>query len=568
MLKFSYLSKIIALSLIFILSNNSFAQEKGVLSGNFYANFNAFLTDSAIGAVNSNSPQYGKDYSSAEAWLFLNYRFKGFDFALRYDAFNNSNLLITNSSFTGQGLGFWSISKSIDNFNITVGNFYDQFGSGLVFRSFENRLIGLDNAMRGVKLEYHFKNIVLKGFTGQMRKGREERFEYYEDVLKGLNAEYFKYLKSGISLNIGASVVNRTLTDESMSPIVSEINGLSNNDLKFEPRWNAFAYNGYLTSNWKSWTLSAEYVGKTPDPTLFIPGPYSDSATNIYKESNGYIANVELGYARRRLGKNKKGGLGINVKYREINEYDFRNAPGDGSLDGVISFQSAMSHQNTYRLLARYNSPAQALGERGYYADLQWTFNKKRSFNLNLSRVELPDGNMFQFNGNTLYFERYLQFTEKFNNRVQMKLGVQLIDYNQEIYEQKPDYKLVKTVTPFGEVSYQFNPTTSLRVEAQYLETTGDLGSFFNAVAELTISPKYSFAISDMVNTKPVRQSTNPLVANRVLHYPTVFAKYNIKTTSFSLSYIKQVEGVNCTGGICRLEPAFSGVRFTVSSVF
>ncbi|MFN9380586.1 MAG: DUF6029 family protein, partial [Bacteroidota bacterium] len=36
----------------------------------------------------------------------------------------------------------------------------------------------------------------------------------------------------------------------------------------------------------------------------------------------------------------------------------------------------------------------------------------------------------------------------------------------------------------------------------------------------------------------------------------------------FSLSYIKQVEGVICTGGICRLEPAFSGVRLSLNSSF
>ncbi|HEY1045054.1 MAG TPA: DUF6029 family protein [Bacteroidia bacterium] len=34
------------------------------------------------------------------------------------------------------------------------------------------------------------------------------------------------------------------------------------------------------------------------------------------------------------------------------------------------------------------------------------------------------------------------------------------------------------------------------------------------------------------------------------------------------MSYIKQVQGVNCTGGICRVEPAFSGVRLSLSTSF
>jgi hypothetical protein len=36
----------------------------------------------------------------------------------------------------------------------------------------------------------------------------------------------------------------------------------------------------------------------------------------------------------------------------------------------------------------------------------------------------------------------------------------------------------------------------------------------------------------------------------------------------YTFGYLKQQQGVNCSGGICRLEPAFSGVRFTVSTNF
>jgi hypothetical protein len=57
-------------------------------------------------------------------------------------------------------------------------------------------------------------------------------------------------------------------------------------------------------------------------------------------------------------------------------------------------------------------------------------------------------------------------------------------------------------------------------------------------------------------------------IENRVLHYPTIFMSYNHNNSFYTLSYLKQQQGVNCSGGICREEPAFSGVRFTVSSNF
>jgi len=57
-------------------------------------------------------------------------------------------------------------------------------------------------------------------------------------------------------------------------------------------------------------------------------------------------------------------------------------------------------------------------------------------------------------------------------------------------------------------------------------------------------------------------------ITDEILHYPSVFASYNSGKNIFSLAYLKQQAGVNCSGGICRVEPAFSGVRFTMNSNF
>jgi hypothetical protein len=36
----------------------------------------------------------------------------------------------------------------------------------------------------------------------------------------------------------------------------------------------------------------------------------------------------------------------------------------------------------------------------------------------------------------------------------------------------------------------------------------------------------------------------------------------------FGVSYVKQVEGIVCTGGVCRYEPAFNGVRLNLQARF
>jgi hypothetical protein len=64
-----------------------------------------------------------------------------------------------------------------------------------------------------------------------------------------------------------------------------------------------------------------------------------------------------------------------------------------------------------------------------------------------------------------------------------------------------------------------------------------------------------------MINVIPKKYS-------KVEHFYTALVNYNLGSQIFSLGYIKQVEGVVCTGGICRYEPAFNGVRLQVQSRF
>ena len=53
-----------------------------------------------------------------------------------------------------------------------------------------------------------------------------------------------------------------------------------------------------------------------------------------------------------------------------------------------------------------------------------------------------------------------------------------------------------------------------------------------------------------------------------IIHYPRADVFYSTGSTRFGFSYVKQVDGIVCTGGVCRLEPAFSGVKATLSTSF
>ncbi len=128
------------------LAQESSKPDLGTLSGNFQSNAQFYDRDDRIGA---NTTQYLREKASVDAWLFLNYQVRGFEFQLRYDHFLNSPLLNPAIAYSNQGIGFWSIKKSLDKLDITAGYFYDQFGSGQIFRAYVDNLIGLDYAMQG-----------------------------------------------------------------------------------------------------------------------------------------------------------------------------------------------------------------------------------------------------------------------------------------------------------------------------------------------------------------------------------------------------------------------------------
>ncbi|MCB0660118.1 MAG: hypothetical protein KDC04_04235, partial [Saprospiraceae bacterium] len=148
----------------------------------------------------------------------------------------------------------------------------------------------------------------------------------------------------------------------------------------------------------------------------------------------------------------------------------------------------------------------------------------------------------------------------------QITTGLQTLKYNQEIYESKAHAPIVHTLTPYFDFLYKFTPKKALRVEGQYMHTEQDFGSWLFGLAEMSIAPRWIFEASGMYNVVP--KKANAFGEIKKVLYPTLGVVYNAHAQRYSLRYVKQVEGVVCSGGICRLEPAFSGVRFSVNATF
>jgi len=557
----------LTVSVLLTVSFPLFSQDAGSFTGGFQSRSNFFIRDSLIGAANI--PQYDNEKFGTEAWLDLSYNKDGFDIGLRFDMFNNSNLLNPNDSYTDQGIGRWHVAKQLDKLDIRVGHIYDQIGSGIIYRAYEERPLLIDNALYGARLIYSLgENWDIKGFAGRQKF----LFSTYNPTIRGGSIEGFinltKESEEGATLFTlapGVGMVNRTLDRDAVDQIGASIRNYLDVD-RFKLVQNTYAFSLYNTLTYGPISLYTEGALKTAesffDPNAQLSLLDGSKIDGKWVKERGTVLYGSLSYAGN--------GLGVTIEGKRTENFDFRADPQLSLLRGLITFIPPMNRANTYRLTARYSPATQTLSEQAFQADVKYRWSKKLSTNINFSSIN-------SLEGERLYQEIYTEVFYKYKRKWQIKGGVQIQKYNQELYEVKPEVPLVETVTPYVDFLYKLSRKKSIRVEMQYLnigddEKAGfkqDYGDWFFFLVEYAVAPHWSFVVSDMYNTSagkntPVDESGE----KQLLHYPRFDIYYTHDANRFSLSYIKQVEGIVCNGGICRLEPAFSGVNFSVSSSF
>lgn len=532
--------------MLIVVTQNALAQ--GYISGDLELRNDYYIKDTVIGASGTN--HYDDLKSSVDGWLSLNYTNNdwGFRTGIRLDMFLNSRFHNPNQdAYTAIGVGRWFIEKEIKGLTITGGHFYDQFGSGLAFRAFENRFLGIDNAIFGVKAKYDFnKNWMAKAFAGVQKN----RMGLYKKLIKGLNVEGNIPIGSKVQMSPGVAMVNRTLDKETMTQIANAINGYALED-RFVPKYNTYVFSVYNRLDVGNWSWYAEGAYKTHEAVdVGIGKPYEDKAGNAVFTSLTYT----------------KKGFGITGQFKRIDNFQFRTAPEDKEtiLNGAINFIPPINRQNSLRLPARYQPAAQELDEMSASLDFTYSPLKKVTFNFSFSEIHKNKIDFKRYALDNLYRELYLDAEWKISKKVKTLIGFQFLQYNREFYEGPAGYPNdVQAYSPFLELTYKINRKMSLRTEVQYQMAKRDFGQWIYALVEFNLAPMFSISVSDMWNFAP---GPNKLSKNE--HYYSVYAAYTHGSHRFFASYVRQVEGIVCTGGVCRLEPAFNGFRFGLNTSF
>lgn len=505
----------------------------GTFSGDLMTNMNFFSRDTSIKA--SDNPLYDNLLSGGEAWLSLRYAQDGLSAFVRMDVFNNSNLLLPTQPTNGFGIGAWAISKDIKDLNITGGYIYDQIGSGTIFRAYEDRGLLIDNALVGLRLKYRLNDkIDLKAFTGQQKF----LFERYQPIIKGFSAEGAFNVKNKVFINPGLGVVNRTLDKSSIDQIVTRTNNLPLSERE-EPKYNMYAASVYNTLSVGGFSWYVEGALK------------SNEAINDYNGalmySPGSLVYTTLGYARE--------GLAVSFTGKRTDNFVHRTSPTETANLGMIGWQPLVAQIRPQRLIARYMPQSLDWSELALNGNVMYSPNDDYDFNVSYTHINTTEDLK-------LYREAYFETNIRSIRNMRLNVGLHYMEYNQEYYQFKPGYPMLKAITPFTEVVYKLSPKQSLSVQAQYMHTKQDFGSWAFLQLEYAIAPKWSFAISDMYNIQPAH------AGDKAQHYYNLFVAHTKGPHRFTAAWVKQVEGINCTGGVCRYEPAFNGLKIGITSTF
>ena len=140
-------------------------KSKGYVTGSFESTTNLYNEDQVTSATVPDGKFGSNNY------LKLDYYNDRLSAGLQMEAY--SPVLVGFPSYLkGAALTSYYINWKDKDFDITAGTFYEQFGSGLLFRSWEDRALGQNNAVTGARLSYSFKDIAsVKAIWGMPRYG-------------------------------------------------------------------------------------------------------------------------------------------------------------------------------------------------------------------------------------------------------------------------------------------------------------------------------------------------------------------------------------------------------------
>ncbi len=521
------------------------------LSGDIQTDFLFAENDSVINAQKGDKPLKSNSY------LRLSLQNQYIETGLKL-AYLKNPLPGFEKDFEGAGITNIFIRGRYKSVDLTVGDFYEQFGNGLIFRTYEERNLGIDNSLRGARLLMKpVKGVYLKMLGGSQRYYFKKRDNLVlgGDVEINLDQWIGVLKKNDWSLLIGNAFVSKKEPDE---VIMAD----TKNRLNF-PSYVP-ANSTRLALRKSGFSLTAEYAYKWNDPSF----------DNKYVYKNGNALFLSTSYTQRGMSLLFQVKRNENMSYRSV-----RSRSGNGSF---INHLPPFSMQHSYTLAAHYPYATKPMGEWAfqtegryklkkhttlggrYGTDLRFNFSYIRSLydmqkDLTYKKGETGYKPSFFEMGDEIY---YRDFNVGVSKKINKQFSFNALYMNQ-LYNQKAveghgrNGDLVYSNIFAFDGKYKFNRKFTLRSELQYLQTKQDQGDWAYAMLEMSLFHKLMISVSDNYNLGTTK-----------IHYPMATVSYNYGSHRLQVGYGRTREGMNCAGGVCKIVPASRGLSISYNYLF
>jgi hypothetical protein len=537
-------------------------REAGSVSGNLQMLWQSYSEDALIGAI------VPPEKSGFNAFGNLIYQQGGFSAGMRYESYLNAVLGFP-GRFKGSGIGYRyaRYADPTGKVDFTIGNFYEQFGSGMILRAYEERALGIDNALDGVRLIIRpIEGIELKALYGKQRLDFDSRLINGPGIVRAVDGTIDMnglLAKNGgydwkTKLSFGASFVSKfqeggTITKDSLILVLPE---------------NIGAWSYRLDAQRAGWSAGLEYSGKINDP----------NADNGYTYRNGEALLANLGYTRR--------GLGFSLSAKTVDNMSFRSDRDVLLFDLPINYIPAITQQHTYNLAATLYPYATVIsGESSASAELFYNIPKGSpvggkygtTISINFAAANGLDTTHLSDQAEQVYgYERNSwgfgpsKFVRDFNVQVSRKVS-KTFKWKYTYYNLEFNTLATPVTTTFKGIVYadihvletqvRTSKRQSLRTEFQALFTEQDKGDWATVLAEYTWSPHWFLSVVDQYNFG----NSDP---NARVHYLFGAVGRIDGPHRLSIGYGKRREGIFCIGGVCRAVPASNGFEVNFTSSF
>ena len=543
------------------ISISVYAQENkfGKIFGGLESNSQWYLNDKEQQTVHPEDPLRSNNY------LFINYNLNKWSAGLQVESYEKNALLNYNPKYKGTNVGTYFVNYKDKTFDLTVGYFYEQFGSGLILRTWEDRALGINNALRGVRAiirptEY----LTFTGLFGQQRTG----FDVADSKIHGFNTEVdfanlFKFETS--QLSGGLSFVGRDEKTNIVNP-------------DFDNMTNAISYRLNFSHN--SFYISSELDTKSRDGVL------SDANNNLnsklVKIGNAFLVN--MGYTKK--------GLGIDATFRRMQNMAFfsQRVPENGLIynDVLMNFTPGLTKQQHLNTANIYVYQAQSKvdftsdevmkgGEIGGQIDVfydakkgsilggkygtKFSFNSSRWYNIDGDYIFAPSNYETKtFASSDKY---YVDYSFEVIKRVSPKM-ISGLTYINQFYNDKflgGKAYVVNTNILGVETTYNFTKARSIRGVLEHMWADKERKNWASGTLEFNANSKVSFYVSDLYNYG------NDDSQKRT-HYYNVGGSYRRGSSRIALNYGRQRGGLVCVGGVCRIVPESTGVSLSLNTSF